>query len=1559
MSTSADILARRSKLSPQQRALLEKRLRGQAPASGEFEAIGRRPEGGSLPLSFAQQRLWFLDQWEPGDCFYNVPRALRFSGDLDITVMERSLTEIARRHESLRTTFPNEDGLPVQLIHPPGPVTAPVIDLSEMREDAREAEARNLAAMEAQRGFDLAAGPLMRVVVVRIRRDDHLVLFTMHHIVTDGWSMGVLVREMSALYEAFSQGRVSPLKEPPIQYADFAYWQKQWFKGDVLDRQLGYWKKQLADCATTLELPVDRPRPPEQSHQGTIQPIAFPKNLLQALKSLSKEEGATLFMALLAAFKTLLYRYTGQADLLVGTPIANRNREEIEGLIGFFVNTLVLRSRLSADATFRDVLGQVRETTLGAYANQDLPFERLVEEVQPERNLSQTPLFQVMFILQNAPSAGLDLPGVRLTAQDTYMGVSKFDLSLALTETEQGVFGGVEYNTDIFEAETVRRMAANLIALTESIVANPDGRIGDLPLLSGEERRSLREWNETNVAWDRDVCCHHMFERQCKSTPDRTALVFEDQRLSYSELNERANRMAGWLISSGIGAESRVAVCLPRSVEMVVAVLATLKAGACYVPLDPSHPADRLRLMLDDSRADLLICRAESLDSLQGPSLKVMVPERIDRQLESLSGIDLDRKVDPDNLAYIIYTSGSTGRPKGIAMPHGPLANLIDWHQRELISQAPTLQFASLGFDASFHEMFGCWAGGGSLIIVPELVRMDPQALADLIERHQIRKTILPVVMLQELASLDQPEKLSSLREVITTGEQLSVTQQVREVIGGLDLRLHNHYGPSESHVVTAHRLEADAAQWADLPSIGKAISNSRIYLLDGLGNQVPVGAVGEVYIGGECLARGYLNRADLTAEKFTPDPVSGLAGERLYRTGDLGRYDVNGNLQYLGRGDRQVKLRGHRIELGEIETAISGHESVGEAVVELKTLDGENGLVAYVVKKQQAGPRWNRELREYLSTRLPQYMLPARYVEVEKIPLTTNGKVDRQALGRIDVVVDAPQGQKQGPADETEAVILKIWERVLGREGVGVEENFFELGGHSLKATQVVSRIGKELGKEVGLRELFSGPTVRELAEKVRAGKERKAEGPAADRAPEQEFELSAGQKGIWIESQTEEGSIAYNLPAAYLIEGDLDPDAIKHAVRALVNRHESLRTRIVVREGEPRQMTQPQEDLPIEEIDARGEDGERRGREIARAEARQAFDLRGGPLVRVKLVRMGEKKWAFLMTAHHLIADGWSQRVMMREMVELYRARVEGREARLRELETQYRDFVEQERRAEGGEERRRSQRYWEGKLSGITARKRLETDHHRGGAKQYKGRLVRRMIDEEQSRKLRGKAAELGVSVYMLLLAAVKVLIYRMSGEEDVAVASPVMRRGKEEQEGQIGLYLNTVVLRTAVRGSDRLREVVERVKETVLEAMEHSGVGLEIVSREMRRDGKGHGASLYDVVVTMDEEAGAQAEDAPPLEGVTIREWGEWNDVSKNEIWIGFSERGERIAVGVNYDSGLYEEESVVWMWERLETALGRLAEDDSLRVEDLELGVREPLQLSTPDIQLAI
>ena len=1044
-----------------------------------------------FPMSFAQQRLWFLDQLEPGNSVYNIPAAMCLRGALNGAALEQSLNEIVRRHEALRTTFSVMEGQPVQVIAPGLALTLPVVDLGNLLETEREAEAQRLTIEEAQRPFDLAQGPLLRTTLLRLDKEEHILLLTMHHIVSDGWSMGVLFRELSALYEAFSAGKPSPLPELPIQYADFAVWQRQWLQGETLEAQLAYWKKQLDGVCPVLELPTDRPRPAVQTFRGARQSMVLSKSLTEAVKALSHQEGTTLFMTLLAAFQTLLYRYTGQDDIIVGSPIANRNRSEIEGLIGFFVNTLVLRTDLSDNPTFRELLGRVREVALGAYAHQDLPFEKLVEALHPERDLSRNPMFQVMFILQNTPMATLELGGLTLNQLNVDWGIAMFDLTLSMRATEQGLMGFLEYNTDLFNAATISRMLDHFQTLLEGIVANPDQPIATLRLLTEAEwYQLLVEWNDTKVDYLEDLCIHQLFEAQVERTSDATVVIFGDKQLTYRELNTKANQLAHYLRKCGVGPEVLVGIYVERSPEMVIGVLGILKAGGAYVPLDPSYPKERLVFMLEDTCVAVLLTQERLLEVLPEHGTEVVC---LDSDWEAITQESEENPINgasAENLAYVLYTSGSTGKPKGVAMSHRSLCNLIWWQlSSKLPSGAKTLQFASLSFDVSFQEIFSTWCSGGTLVLISEELRRDAVGLLGYLTDKSVERLFLPFIALQQLAEVadGQGPIPTSLREIITAGEQLQITRPIVSLFSKLtDCTLHNQYGPTESHVVTAFTLTGSPSGWPALPPIGRPIANTQIYLLDRNLQPVPVGVSGELYIGGDSLARGYLNRPELTAEKFISNPFSDEAGTHLYKTGDLARYLPDGNIEFLGRLDHQVKIRGFRIELGEIEAVLSQHLAVQETVVIVREdTPSDKRLVAYLVIKQEPFPTIN-ELRSFLKEKLPDYMVPSAFMFLDALPLTPNGKVDRQALPAPDRVRPELESTFVAPRTPVEEVLAGIWAKVLGLEQVGIHDNFFELGGHSLLATQVISRLRDAFQVELPLRSLFEVPTVADLAERV-----------------------------------------------------------------------------------------------------------------------------------------------------------------------------------------------------------------------------------------------------------------------------------------------------------------------------------------------------------------------------------------------------------------------------------------------------------------------------------------
>jgi amino acid adenylation domain-containing protein len=1059
------------------------------------------PRDEHLPLSFAQQRLWFLDQFEPGGAVYNIPAALRIGGLLNVEVLEKSFNEIVRRHEALRTTFSVIKDEAVQIIAPSAAVCLPLVDISGLSERAREEEALRLAAEEAHKPFDLRQGPLFRAALIRLSEQDHVLVLTFHHIVFDGWSTGVFYRELSMLYRCFLDGEASPLPDLPIQYADFALWQRRWLSGEVLEGQLSYWKEQLDGVPALLTLPTDRSRPPRQSYRGARTAIELSEQLTQGLKALGRKEGATLYMTLLAAFQLLLHRYTGQDDIAVGSPIANRNRVEIEELIGFFANTLVLRTKHSNNPTFRELLHRVRHTALEAYAHQDLPFEKLVEELRPERDLSRSPLFQAMFVFQNAASgkpklAGLDMRPMRITGETT-----KFDLVLSASEEARGLRAVLQYSTELFDQSTMARMLEHFQTLLESIVSQPDGRISELPILREPERRQLSAWSGTRETRRTDRCLQQVFEEQVARTPERVAICFEGQQLTYRMLNRCADRLARRLRRLGVGPDVLVGLCVERSLELVAGILGILKAGGAYLPLDPSYPQERLEYMLEDSAVAVIVTQRHLAATIpaHGAALVCLDGEEPQDFSDSRSEErDLTEHAQPENLAYVIYTSGSTGKPKGVAVTHHNVMRLFECTQDSFnfTSADVWTLFHSYAFDFSVWEIWGALLKGGKLIIVPSCVTQSADEFVQLIKATGV--SILNQTpsafrqLMTPLMSAAGTERLA-LRYVILGGEALEL-QSLRpwfDHFGDEQPKLVNMYGITECSVHVTYRpisrndLESRAGS-----VIGRPIPDLGVYILDSRQQLQPVGVPGEIYIGGDGLARGYLRRPDLTAERFIADPLGKDPGGRLYRSGDVGRWLPSGELEYQGRIDDQVKIRGFRIELDEIEAALAAHTQVKEAVVIAREdTPGDKRLIAYVAAD---GATAADELRNYLRGKLPDYMVPSVFVTLESLPLTSNGKIDRAALPPPDPGRPELSYSYVAPRTQLEATVCEIIAAVLGLKEVGVQDNFFDLGGHSLLAAQVVSRIREALRIDLPLRALFEMPVLASLSNHIETIRER-----------------------------------------------------------------------------------------------------------------------------------------------------------------------------------------------------------------------------------------------------------------------------------------------------------------------------------------------------------------------------------------------------------------------------------------------------------------------------------
>ena len=1057
-----------------------------------------------FPASFAQQRLWFLDQLIPGNGIYNVPTVIRLTGSLKLAALEQTFNEIVRRHETLRTTFIVSDGQPLQAIAPSLTIPLSVLDLQQLPDDEQEVKAKCIITAEIEHPFDLSSGPLLRVILLVLSETEHILLLNMHHIICDDWSMGVLIRELGTVYAAFAQNQPSPLLELPLQYADFAHWQREWLQGEVLQTQLAYWREQL-NGISILHLPTDKPRPAIQSYQGSTQFLELPLKLIDALEKLSQQEGVTLFMTLVAAFQTLLYRYTHQEDIALGSPIANRNRSEIEGIIGFFVNSLVLRSNLSGNPTFRELLGRVREVTLGAYSHQDLPFEKLVEELHPERNLSHHPLFQVVFGFQNAPMSALELPGLVPSFMNIDLKKTRFDLELHLWkcsedfrslwggnwEYSEGLRGVMVYNTDLFDKATISRMVEHFKTLLSAIVANPEERITNLPLLSEAElHQVLVKWNNTQADYPQDKCIHQLFEEKVQQYPDSIAVNFDNEQLTYQELNTRSNKLAHYLQKIGVCSEVLVGICISQSIEMLVGLLGILKAGGAYVPLDPSYPEERLNFMLEDAQVSVLLTQENLLKHFEGFSKLII---SIDKDWEIITQEKQDNPesdLNSDNLAYVIYTSGSTGKPKGVAVPHKAVNRLVcNTNYIKLLPSDKVAQASNASFDAATFEIWGALLNGAQLVGISKDVTLSPHELVLQLREKDINILFLTTTLFQQIVR-DVPQAFVTLKYFLFGGETVDMRWIKKILQYGAPKHLIHVYGPTENVTFSSYYYIEELASATCLP-IGIPITNTQIYILDTYLQLVPIGVTGELYIGGEGLAREYLNRPELTTKHFISHPFSNNPKTRLYKTGDLARYLPDGNIEFLGRIDNQVKIRGFRIELSEIEAVLNQHPAVRETVVIVgEDVPDDKYLIAYIVPNQEQIPMQEVQsfaslLRQFLKEKLPEYMMPRAYVILESLPLTPNGKVDRRALPMPDTISFNNQDYV-APRSQVEKLLAQIWAKVLGKEQVGIHDNFFELGGHSLLATQLISRIRDTFQIDVPVRNLFAAPTVEQLTKYI-----------------------------------------------------------------------------------------------------------------------------------------------------------------------------------------------------------------------------------------------------------------------------------------------------------------------------------------------------------------------------------------------------------------------------------------------------------------------------------------
>jgi amino acid adenylation domain-containing protein len=1410
-------------------------------SSGDTQGLQAPPilpvaRGAEVPLSFAQERLWFIEQMEPGSALFNVPIAMRIKGRLDAAALEKSFQAIIRRHEVLRTNFVTREGRPVQVIHPDHVFQMPVVELSSLSEQEREAEVQRRADADAHKPFDLENDPLVRAQLLRVSAEEHVLLLSMHHIVNDAWSGGIFFRELGTFYQGFTAGQPVSLPELAVQYADYAVWQRNWLSGEVLESQLAYWRKQLAGAPAFLELPTDHPRPAVWSSEGAsaVGPV-YPPALVQALRGMAQKEGVSLFMLLEAAFHTLLHRYSGQEDISVGTSIAGRTRAETEPLIGLFVNVLVFRVNLAGDPTFRELLARVREVALGAYEHQEVPFERLVDELATERSLSHAPLVQALFDMKNpSGSSSEKLADFELSPLSAQVTKTKFDLTLFMMEHEEGMAGVCEYSTDLFEEQTIQRMLGHMKMLLEGVVANPEQRLSQLSLLSEQEKRQLLvEWNRTGAEYPRRTRAHELFEAQVERTPDALAVSCGSERLTYRELNQRANQLAHYLRRKGVGPEQRVVLCMERSVEQVVGALGIMKAGGAYVPLDPAYPAERMRTVVGDCRAKELVTQRSLKGSFEGLGVEVLCLDESRAALEGEGRENLASAVEAENLAYVIYTSGSTGKPKGVEVCHGNLSNFVAWYQREyeVKPEDRAAQLSSPAFDASVLDLWPHLTAGASLHIPSDEVRVVPVKLLAWMAAEGVTLGFLTTPLAEMVLGEEWPEGLA-LRALFTGGDRLR-----RRPRQGQNARLVNGYGPTENTVYTTTAVVGEAG---GLPPIGRPLSNVQVYVLDKGMNPVPVGVGGELFIGGDSLGRGYLDRPELTAERFIPNPFSGKPGARLYRTGDVVRWSMAGELEFLGRADRQVKVRGFRIELGEVEVVLAQHPAVREAVVVAREdTPGVKRLVAYVAA--HAGHTVQEgELRTFVSAKLPEYMVPVAFVVMAALPLTSNGKVDHRALpppGENRVEVES----YVAPRNQNEELLAGLWAELLGVGKVGIHDNFFDLGGHSLLSVKLLSRVRAVFDVEISILDIFEQPTVAQLMEKIAASR-RGATGPVAPpmvaTPPAEYVPLSYAQQLSWMPGKLPPEQPANMVPMVFRLEGALDEAALARSLEEMVRRHEALRTTFPLVDGERVQRihaTLPVELLVVELTHlpeaSREAEALRRASEVLWT----PFDMEHGPLLRFGLLRLTERAHVLFLGLHHILTDFVTGPVLLSELTALYGAASKGKPSPLPPVEFQYRDFTLWERQwmREGGLERLRS--YWERKLANPPAMPQLPYDRAPNGDEGFEGANFPFEIPAVLSESARAFCVKEGVTPFLLLLAVFETFLARCTRQEDILISFSHANRTRAECEKMLGMFANIALLRGGVSGHQSFRELLMRVRAEFLEAMDHGDMPYVEVTR----------------------------------------------------------------------------------------------------------------------------
>ncbi|HEU5382935.1 MAG TPA: amino acid adenylation domain-containing protein [Ktedonobacteraceae bacterium] len=1546
MYTRDELLKKRASLSQAQLALVQKRIRRESALKIESLPLPKRPQDVQVPLSFAQQRLWFLQQLVPESTAYNELIALNLAGTLNREALGQAMQALVERHEILRTTFPLVEDTVCQVITPTDnlKIEVPLIDLRAMSPAERAAQVHHWTHTQILRPFQLTDEWPWRICILCLGAREHIFLMCMHHCITDAWSLELFVTELMAQYRACCTGQPAALVELPIQYGDYAYWQRQTLTEEKLSKQLDYWLSQLGGTLPVLELPTDHPRPALWTHHGQRQTWHLPEVLYQNLRQWSRQENATLFMVLLAALNVLLYRYTTQEDLIVGTSAAGRPRPELEHVLGCFVNNLALRTSLAGNPSFRELVQRVRKAALDAYENQDLPFEKVVEQLQPVRDLGRNPIFQVALVLQNVPMATVELSDLSVQPVAIETATTRFDLSLILQESSDGIHGYVEYNSDLFEVATIERMMDQYQRVLADAVARPECRVSNLQLLSSfEKQRLLVDWNVTQTESPVQQPIHQQFEVQAARTPEAIALIIDDEYLSYQELNERANQLAHYLRALHVGPEVIVGICMERSLEMIIGILGILKAGGAYVPLDPAYPSERLASLVQATGIQILLAQERLVARLTASSVQLLFLDLNWPYLAPWPRTNIEAQVWPEQLAYVIYTSGSTGQPKGVQILHGNLARLI-FARNTAYPEIPTryLLLSPLVFDASVVGLFWTLSQGGTLVLPSSDFQSNPLLAAHLFERYQISHTLWVPSLYAFLLEQVSAEKFAALRSVIVAGEVCPpslVEMHQRMVPQAL---LSNEYGPTEATVWSSVYHCTEVCALPHVP-VGRPVAGAQMYLLDRYMQPVPIGASGEIYIGGAGVGRGYLKQADVTAACFIPHPFSTHPGERLYKTGDLARFLPDGTIQFLGRLDDQVKIRGFRIELGEIEATLLHHPALSAALVLAREdIPGDKRLVAYLTLATDSSVS-PEELRRFLQDRLPAFMLPSAYIYLERFPLLPTGKIDRRSLPAPEQVPSEPGANFVPARDPVAELVSGIWAQVLRREHIGLYDDFFSLGGHSLLAVQVVSRISATFGVELPLQAFFLDATVSAQAEYVHQalqGTETELVPPLVAVAHDRPLPLSFTQQRQWLLDHLDpEGRIS-TIFGAVRLSGKLEIPVLERCLREIVRRHALLRTIFLMQSEDLVQIVKPDIALPFNVLDFRTLSKDAQEAEIislAEREQRWSFDLTQGPLLRMTVARLGEEAHVLMLVCHHMILDGWSMEVFLKELATLYVAFAQGAPSPLPELTVQYADYACWQHELLRGARLERLLTYWKQRLSNLPVLT-LPTARTRPMQTTFQAARLPLCLPAFLTEKLKALCLRERVTLYMVLLAAFQATLARYSGQHEIVVGSPTANRNRAELEPVLGSFINTLVLRTDLSGNPTFHEALQRVREVALGAYAHQDLPFEKLIQELHPERDPSRNPLFQVLFAFQNIP----EQRISLPGLTPDFLQFGSETTIFDLDLTMWEQEAELVGGLKYSTDLFDEPLIAQMRDDMLALLELMVTNVNLRIADRSL-----------------